>query len=283
MNNYIGKVCPFCKTKFTENDEIVVCNKCDMPHHKDCWINNQGCTTFGCTGTIKTADISSNSVTSTEIQYDDVAERFIYCSKCGTQSVATKSFCSRCGNPLNSSVNNVNQTYIQPNSSMCYTENQNNYNTYYQQQTTMYGNVSLDPDFLIYVGQNHDYYLRKFLELKNHNKKISWNWCAFFVTPYWLMYRKMYSYAIGVLGVLFFLALIGNTLTSLISLAGYILFGMFGNYIYMQYVEKKISHSSYLNEPYKSQYILKSGGVSSTAVILTVIGYTFLMVFCLAV
>ena len=53
MNDYTGKICPYCKTAFKPDDEIVVCSECDMPHHKDCWIENQGCTTFGCLGTIK--------------------------------------------------------------------------------------------------------------------------------------------------------------------------------------------------------------------------------------
>lgn len=50
---YIGKTCPYCKTPLTEKDAVVVCNVCDMPHHLSCWQDNQGCTTFGCTGSIK--------------------------------------------------------------------------------------------------------------------------------------------------------------------------------------------------------------------------------------
>ena len=41
MNDYTGKICPYCKTAFKPDDEIVVCSECDMPHHKDCWIENQ--------------------------------------------------------------------------------------------------------------------------------------------------------------------------------------------------------------------------------------------------
>lgn len=56
MEEYIGKICPYCKTAFVEGDEIVQCSACEMPHHKDCWIENQGCTTFGCQGTIRGLD-----------------------------------------------------------------------------------------------------------------------------------------------------------------------------------------------------------------------------------
>lgn len=51
--NYIGKTCPYCKTPLTEGDTVVVCGVCDMPHHLSCWQDNRGCTTFGCTGSIK--------------------------------------------------------------------------------------------------------------------------------------------------------------------------------------------------------------------------------------
>lgn len=50
---YLGKTCPYCKTSFAENDAVVFCSVCDMPHHLSCWQENNGCTTFGCTGTIK--------------------------------------------------------------------------------------------------------------------------------------------------------------------------------------------------------------------------------------
>ena len=70
MNDYTGKVCPFCKTEFKPNDDIVVCSECDMPHHKDCWIENQGCTTFGCLGTIKSADNTATSVTSQHMDFE---------------------------------------------------------------------------------------------------------------------------------------------------------------------------------------------------------------------
>ena len=72
MNDYTGKICPFCKTAFKTGDEIVVCSECDMPHHKDCWIENQGCTTFGCLGTIKSTDDSTTSVTAKQMSFDDI-------------------------------------------------------------------------------------------------------------------------------------------------------------------------------------------------------------------
>ena len=47
-----GKTCPFCKAPFIEGEAVVFCSHCEMPHHLDCWKENGGCTTFGCTGNI---------------------------------------------------------------------------------------------------------------------------------------------------------------------------------------------------------------------------------------
>ena len=97
MNDYVGKICPYCKCKFEENDEVVVCSDCEMPHHKDCWIENQGCTTFGCSGTIQGIDaiepIAPISGVTGEV-------RTIYCSQCGEPSASNVLFCSKCGNRL---------------------------------------------------------------------------------------------------------------------------------------------------------------------------------------
>ena len=47
-----GKTCPFCKAPFMEGEAVVFCSHCEMPHHLECWKENGGCTTFGCTGNI---------------------------------------------------------------------------------------------------------------------------------------------------------------------------------------------------------------------------------------
>ena len=48
-----GKTCPFCKTPFRVSDIIVICDTCEMPHHLSCWQENNGCATYGCTGSIQ--------------------------------------------------------------------------------------------------------------------------------------------------------------------------------------------------------------------------------------
>ncbi|NLJ35209.1 MAG: hypothetical protein GX358_03070 [candidate division WS1 bacterium] len=46
---FVGKTCPYCRFPIKPDDQIVVCPACQVPHHADCWQENQGCTTYGCT------------------------------------------------------------------------------------------------------------------------------------------------------------------------------------------------------------------------------------------
>jgi hypothetical protein len=45
---YIGKTCPYCQFSLKADSEVVECCACKVPHHRECWAENGGCTTFGC-------------------------------------------------------------------------------------------------------------------------------------------------------------------------------------------------------------------------------------------
>jgi TM2 domain-containing membrane protein YozV len=46
----LSQVCPYCRTEIAAGDTtLVVCEACSTPHHGDCWLENGGCTLFGCT------------------------------------------------------------------------------------------------------------------------------------------------------------------------------------------------------------------------------------------
>ena len=302
MNNYIGKTCPYCKTEFKEGDDIVVCSSCDMPHHKDCWIENQGCTTFGCMGTIKSADGGANTVTATEISFDDTSSSsHVFCTKCGAQNSSESSFCSKCGNSLRATSSapvytqanpantnpyaytqqnyNPQPTYTQPTYTQPYQQNNyyNQNNTYGQQNYYSQNAGAIDADVVAMVGTKQEYYIPKFQQMKTQNKKTSWNWVAFFFTPYWFMYRKMYGYGFATLGVAFLITLINAPIFSFLSLGGYITMGIFANYIYMQWLEKHANQVKTMNEPFRTQFIQKNGGVNSIALTLTIIGWVILV------
>ena len=101
MENYIGKICPFCKTEIAGNDTVKVCPACGIPHHESCWEENHGCTTFGCAEQHYEAqhtnptDVCSNCGT-------PLGDGQAFCPKCGTPKAVApqKNVCGKCGNEL---------------------------------------------------------------------------------------------------------------------------------------------------------------------------------------
>lgn len=82
MNYYIGKICPYCNMEIKEGDLVKVCPACDIPHHKTCWEENHGCTTFACPE-----------------QHQEEQNRSLsgLCPRCGANLQGGQRFCPKCG------------------------------------------------------------------------------------------------------------------------------------------------------------------------------------------
>lgn len=92
MDEYVGKICPYCKTEIKEGDEVKVCPECGIPHHAACWEENKGCTTFGC----KEQHYEEQHTNPTDV-----------CSNCGATLGDGQAFCPKCGTPKNAPKKNV--------------------------------------------------------------------------------------------------------------------------------------------------------------------------------
>ena len=254
--SYIGKICPYCKTEFKEDDEIVVCSVCEMPHHKECWIENKACTTFGCTGTIAGRD-----------QNTDLEAIKKFCPQCGAKIEKDQKFCSYCGTPTSitsephfkaANSYDINQTYQNNNSSQQYYQYNTKYNAYAQQ-------YSLDQDLYNFIHSNQSTYITKFQRMEMLNTNVSWNWCSFFFNGFWYAYRRMPGIAAAYIGITFVL--------NLIPVFGYILqiilnifSGIYGDYFYKKYVERELKIVKNMDLSNKSVYIFKKGGTNVGAV-----------------
>lgn len=275
--DFKGKICPYCKTEFKEDDEIVVCSVCEMPHHKDCWIENKACTTFGCTGTIVGAE-----------QYTEAVDNKTFCSKCGAAMNEGQKFCSKCGASANETgephfqvagVGVQNQNYQQNNyitpQQQYYTPPQpsipqynTGYNQYVQQQ-------QIDQDLYAFLQSNQPVYISKFQKMQIANTKASWNWCSFLFGGCWYAFRKMYGIAAAYIGISFIVGLISG-LGILLQLALWICSGIFGNHFYKQYIESELKTVKGMDGFSKTAYIAKKGGTSIGAVF-GVIGIAFIL------
>ncbi len=65
----IGKVCPFCQTPIKPGARVIDCPDCHIPHHEECWLENRGCTTFGCARAA-----AGNSAGTTDFHYQPPPE-----------------------------------------------------------------------------------------------------------------------------------------------------------------------------------------------------------------
>ena len=227
------------------------------------------------------------------------------CPQCGAENLENAKFCSNCGYKLeNISVVDENsqitpevqqtshQTTQQPQPSpqqpqeTNYTQQQPE-QTFYQsntfantnfQQEFIKGFIEKNPQFAkeidlwsAYVQTKLDYYIPKFVEFEALNKKVSWNWAAFFFAPYWLAYRKMLGYGI--------LTAIVNMIP-LVGLVTMILFGLYGNYLYYRDTKEEVKQvllqSNYLNADPKT--VLYARGGTSIKNIFIVMAIIFVLV-----
>ena len=99
----------------------------------------------------------------------------MFCSKCGTSNDEAASFCASCGYALPLPGQATATPKAQADESISDEE-------YYK---TIIG------------PKNQDYYLRQFSRFDDEGKAgASWHWPAFFVSFYWLLYRKMWLNAL---------------------------------------------------------------------------------------
>ncbi len=278
MNKFVGKTCPYCKTVFSEYDDIVVCSDCDMPHHKDCWVENKGCTTFGCQGTIQGIDFGNDTSISSAPKYEirdhdtfGIQNQLEYCTKCGAHLGTGNSFCGKCGTPI--------ATMVQGTAG-------GNRNTFFDRvssgiisnigviQTKTYFDYGIQP----YIGKNEDYYMGEFTKLKDNGKYNSWNTPAFFIPAFWCLYRKMYIPGGIILAIDFLLALIGGIFSSVISLAFAVIVGIFANYLYMWDLERRLNKERGLPDQLQFEYMEEWSGTTVTVPVVVAVIYVLLCI-----
>lgn len=91
-----------------------------------------------------------------------------------------------------------------------------------------------EKDFIDFIGPNADKYMETFRKFNIRGVdqfSVTWHWPAFFVSFFWMLYRKLYLWALLVF------------LISYIPIAGFIMmivYGLTGNYLYFRHAKKKI-------------------------------------------
>lgn len=101
-----NKTCPYCQSKIKTGADFIVCSHCGTPHHKECWNENLGCTTYGCISNPLTEvrpDVISTDVGALtpssirETLRTNESRRLIECPNCKSQIEQSSDYCSFCG------------------------------------------------------------------------------------------------------------------------------------------------------------------------------------------
>lgn len=112
-NNPINKTCPYCQTNIKQGADLIVCPECGTPHHKECWSENRGCTTFGCKENYDVKKKASEVIDVGSQTLDEVqnllnqppppiipvtpAKKLINCPECKSLVEENSRFCKYCG------------------------------------------------------------------------------------------------------------------------------------------------------------------------------------------
>ena len=303
MANYTGANCPVCKKRFAQTDDVVVCPDCGTPHHRECWHQNGGCANADKHGTDFVFEIPK--VNPRPAGYNpqnptgDLKDSGI-CPFCGSENPEGAIFCIRCGKDMSGKT--TQNSYINMG------DNTGHFTEGYD--FSVYGGLSPEDtiddikakDMANYIGKSSGYYLYHFKNMDRRGKKTAFSFSAFFITPIYMFYRKMWGWGIiaTVVNALLSLpSMVLNTLSifneqgfyaivdkygadkinlvlmvlSILSMVYSAFFGLFSIWLYRKHVVKQIGKIKLKNLPLQEEAVTlqKKGGVSYLVMVILLV------------
>lgn len=113
----------------------------------------------------------------------------------------------------------------------------------------------------LFIQKNQNFYEEKFRKMDDSGKSISWNWAAFFMGIYWMIYRKMYFKA----GAFFILSLVASStpyIGGILNLAVLIGIGVYANALYQDQIRVNMEKTKGLLPEAKEIIAKKKGGTN---------------------
>lgn len=145
----------------------------------------------------------------------------------------------------------------------------------------------LHKEYRAFIGETKkvDYYTKKFEKMKHKNTKISFNIWGLLFSSYWCFYRKMLGWGcialvINLASMYLNFAYGFTSVTTICAIILSLFFGFFGNYCYMNYVERSISQAMNLEDAKKEKYYKDNGG-DGIKILLCMLFVSVVMVFAL--
>ncbi len=193
--------CEVCGSEFGNNDDIVVCPVCGTPHHRDCWMKTGKCVNEekhenGFVWTAPEKEIEDAEAQAKESVSENDDPVHIVCPNCGAECPPNSLVCHDCGEKfgLSTALLGAQQGFTID-------------NDYFLRGVDADPNDNIDGvsarDAATYIQMRSSRYIPKFIRMSAENKKLSWNWAAFFLSPLWFFYRKLYKAGALFLGLTF--------------------------------------------------------------------------------
>ena len=197
MYNFYKKKCSYCKKKFDDENEVVVCPKCGNPFHRSCYEKVGHCD-----------HIKEDNESEEQTEENDASLKI--CPKCGHKNPENVIFCEKCGNEFfyfNGAGTEKNSQNNDPNIPFPFTFDPLN-------DIDKNGNIGdiKVKDISEYVQVNVPYYLIVFNRL-NKFKQNKFNFSAFLFTGGWLLCRK--NYLLG--SIITFIVAVSSIVSNYIS------------------------------------------------------------------
>ena len=131
----------------------------------------------------------------------------------------------------------------------------------------------------LFIQKNQKFYEEKFRKMDDTGKSISWNWAAFFMGIYWMIYRKMYFKA----AAFFVLSSVASStpyIGGILNLAVLVGIAIYANALYLDHVRGNVNKVEEIFPEEKELIIQKMGGTNLPLALAIGIGhylYTFVV------
>ena len=201
---YTNQKCQVCNAKLLEGDDVVICPDCGAPYHRECYK-----TSGHCAYEDKHAEGFEFKL---EKEKDEKSGDKI-CTRCGSENPTDATNCQICGYPTLQN-KKEGREYHKKYNHLNDDEPFKNINIPGGPKIHIIGGnfdslggVSKDSkidgesaaDVATVVGQNTAYYMPRFKEMSEKNKKVGWNWVAFIIPQFWFFLRKCYLQGVAAL------------------------------------------------------------------------------------
>ena len=228
--DYRNRICDACGLPLREDEDVVVCPDCGTPQHRACFEKNGQC--------IHADRHRENFDWNADAADAPMQKNGARCPVCGHENAPNATECARCGQPFSDEAPMLSRPFSPqqtvsaarlvedlffdaPNgeAELALDDDEREQVEFVLSQRMLQATPGMTEaqtqeklcghplrQVMTFLSSHALTFVNKFRKLEN-GSAFTWNWAAFFLTPYWFFYRKLYKPGIVVLTVRICLAI----------------------------------------------------------------------------